>query len=381
MVKDTTLYDRLELPPTATENDIIQAGRRLSKKWHPDKNHNNKTEAEQRFKDIRHAVEILSDADRRAEYDQFGMDMGGGGMGGMGGMPPNFPFNFGGHPFGGQPFGGTPTGPEPITVHITVSLEDLATENEVQVSYSRQADCEACTRVPCKVCKGSGKIMKTIQLGPMMVQQSVAKCDACNGQGKTSEKACNVCASKGSVAVNESTGIRLRSTLTEGARLRLVNRGHVFNSVRGDVYVVLHISPHPTLDQHGLDLYTDIELSLTEALFGFTRVILLVRGYSIRVRYVGKTDYGTFKRVIGEGMNNKGDLHIRFVFTLPSIGHVDDLKPLVHRDSVATEECEHHDVEDRAIMDEEEPRRNDDETERGHSPGPGPVPEQACRPM
>lgn len=405
MVKETTLYDRLEVPTNASESDIIQAGRRLSKKWHPDKNHDNKAEAEQRFKQIRQAVEILSDAPRRAHYDQFGLSSGNDAVppsAGSGAMPFPFPFPFGGagHPFhanansGPQPV----QPPPPVVVHVTVTLEDVACGKEIHFSFSRQVECAACkanTRVTCNKCQGSGRVTHVTQINPMMVQQVMKECEDCNGRGKISHERCNVCNGKCSVMQNESASIRLQNHLHDGARLQMSGRGSVVNGLQGDLVLVLHVEPHPLLQQDGQDLYTEIELSLTEALFGFSRIVSLVRGYAIRIRYVGKTEYGSYKKVIGEGMNSRGDLHIRFVFTLPEIAKLDELRRLEQDaytdvqklEKLEVTENDHLPIEDRAVMDEEPPASRessvdrDERTHDDHSSPPHPDMQQTCRPM
>lgn len=399
MVKETTLYDRLEVPTNASESDIIQAGRRLSKKWHPDKNHDNKVASEQKFKEIRQAVEILGDAQRRAHYDQFGLQNGNDAMpppGGSGGMPFPFPFPFGGGG-AGHPFGPPPAQPPPpVVVHVTTTLEDVACGKEIHFSFSRQVECAACksnTRVVCNKCQGSGRVTHVTQINPMMMQQVMKECEDCLGRGKITQDRCNMCNGKCSVVQNESASIRLQNNLHDGTRLQMNGRGSVVNGLQGDLVLVLHIEPHPLLQQDGEDLYTEIELSLTEALFGFSRIVSLVRGYAIRIRYVGRTEYGSYKKVIGEGMNSRGDLHIRFVFTLPEISKLEELGRMekealanVHElETLEVTEDDHLPIEDRSVMNEDPPASRessvdrDDRTHDDHSPHPDM--QQTCRPM
>lgn len=364
MVKSTLLYDRLEVSPSATTEEIIQAGRRLSKKWHPDKNHENREMAEERFKEIRQAVEILSDSEKRNVYDQFGLE--------EAKHPSHDPF-MSGFPFP-FPHQAPQNAPQPVIQQIYVSLEELAQEANAHFSYERNETCEECNGegskdsrpLPtCQKCRGTGSVMKMTPIGPMMMQQTVVPCTECKSTGKhiTSENMCTECHGVAFKKQNASGEIRLKSTLQEGNKLKLDGHGHQLKSGKTDLILVIHVDPHPIFNRKGNDLCMEIELTLSEALFGFSRLIDHVSGRLLRIHFTGKTDYGTSRRVKGQGMTRVSDLLIKFTFRLPTVHHLSELK----METRETEEIEDStlDIEDIEL---EDVVVDDDETSGGASP-------------
>ena len=175
MVRDTKLYDRLSISPTASENEIKKAYRKLSIKWHPDKNRDNKEEATRRFQEISEAYSILSDSEKRQQYDQIGMDILNNQSGGHG-LDPSHIFSqfFGGNsPFGdNSPFGFSFGGQqrqkkkEDITITTRVTLKQIYCEENVEIKYPQKNYC--------RDCDGTGSTTKRKET-----------CDACGGKGRT----------------------------------------------------------------------------------------------------------------------------------------------------------------------------------------------------
>jgi len=209
MVKETQLYDLLEITPDASPQDIKKAYRKMAMKYHPDKNPNN-PEAESKFKDIGQAYEILGDDEKRERYDKYGMDafkeggmsqdpgsifeaMFGGGGGGFG--------FFGG---GGEKRGARKT--EDIVHQLEVSLEDLYNGKTSKLAVTRDQVCTTCKGAgtksgvsggKCRRCEGRGVRIIIKQIGPM-IQQMQTVCDACGGKGETikDEDRCKSCKGK-----------------------------------------------------------------------------------------------------------------------------------------------------------------------------------------
>jgi DnaJ-class molecular chaperone len=360
--KDTILYDRLEVRPNATTDEITKAGRKMSMKWHPDKHLSNKEEAEAKFKEIREALDILSDPHKRSQYDQVGLD----GINGKNidqdhgfpqGFPQGFPFPFPGgfrNPFMNPSQHQQHPQPEPIVHHLSVSLEQIAKEELVYFNYSHHINCAKCDGngatdsskiVDCAMCRGTGTCTRIQQMGHV-VQHISMPCEACDRKGKTIEKGykCNRCAGKGYVKTTTNANIKLQTTIDDDMKLKLEKKGHQTKQGSGDLIVVIHIEPHEAFDRRGCHLITQIELTLYEALFGFTKTVYHLDGRKVRIQHCGKTDYGTYRKMVGEGFKNvknvknvraqqQGNLYIYFTFTLPEIKTVEQILDDIKDDS------------------------------------------------
>lgn len=311
MVKDTTLYDRLGLLPNATESEIKREGSKLSRKWHPDKNIDNAEEASTKFKEIREAMEILLDTEKRNLYDQIGMD--------VFDTPsqPEHPF----HPFSffsqenRQPI-------EPIIKTVDIHLEQIYNEDSIPLSYERLMKCSYCSQKQkiCNECNGNKVKIQLMRMGPM-VQQRMVPCMKCKGKGKSSQ--CQHC--NGTCEMTQTTQIqfKLKNGLVDGMALTLQGKGHIHENMPGDLIIKIKEKPHPVFKRYGKNnLIMTISLNLYEALFGFSREIQHLDGSLMYLSHLGKTEYDSKKYIMGAGMTHlktsePGDLVIRFVFELP----------------------------------------------------------------
>ena len=378
MVKDTILYDRLEVSPNATEAVIKKAYNRLSKECHPDRHVNSapdiKTETTIKFQDINQAKEILLDAEKRAVYDQVGMSMftngmdqdqsGGnpfadfgnifgqgfpfsmGGMGGMPGMPgmggmggmPGMPGMGGMGGMGGIPgmggrasMGRNQTSVENITESIDVTLEQLYNEETINFSYKQKVDCTKCngegskngTKTSCIACDGKGSQVKVVRMGPM-IQQSVCNCTQCKGTGKVidDKNKCESCKGKCFIINDKTIQIPLKAGLSDGNKINLSNKGHRFKNMKSDLIIIINVKPHTLFKRVDDNLFVDIDLKLYQALFGFDKVLTHLDGRQLHISSSCKTDVNTIRKITNEGMvslqhGTKGDLYIRFTMELP----------------------------------------------------------------
>lgn len=346
MPKDTTLYDRLGVSPNATEEEIKKAGTKMSFKWHPDKNINNIEEATKKFKEVREAVDILTDKSKRELYDRFGMDMDmnteenhhgfpfPGGFPGMGGFP--FP---GGFPGMG---GGMPQKKEEnITYNLKVNLSQIFREDTVDISYDHKKYCTDCNgegskdgkKVECSECKGKGMNVKMVQIGPGMIQQSMSPCSKCEGKGKMVQdfNKCGVCQAKGYLISKKDNKVKLKKCLDSGMKMVLNGEGHNLKYSNTDLVVIFEVEDHPTFNRKGNDLFYTIELSLYEALFGFIKTIVHLDERELTITHKGKTECGSYRKILDEGLTNVedhsqiGDLYIKFIFSLPFFKNEEDL--------------------------------------------------------
>lgn len=322
MVKDKTLYDRLEISQDATQDEIKKAGTKLSLKWHPDKNLNNVEEATQKFKEVREAVEILGDESKRRMYDQFGFNSN---SDFNNDMPiPDFQDLFSGMGMFNMKTKNKKN--QDIIYPLKVSLEQVFKEESLDISYDYKKACDDCIgeggrTIDCTECKGKGMTIRFIQIGPGMAQQSVFPCMKCEGKGKRVELGfeCVRCQSKGYVMDKKTVTIHLKKYFSTGMKHFFKGHGHLNN----DFIVVYDVEEHPIFSRKEDDLFMEIELTLYEAIFGFSRKIVHLDGNTFNICHVGKTEFGTYRKILDKGMTNErgvseiGDLIIHFTFTIP----------------------------------------------------------------
>lgn len=344
MVKDTTLYDRLEIPPNADESQIKKAYIKLSKQWHPDKHDDDhKEEATVKFKDITMAKEVLLDNEKRNAYDNMGMDMfnngsngmpDAGGFGDFGNMfGGGFPFGMGGMPgMPGMQMPNMQRQPENIIEEMEVTLEQIYNEESVNFSYKQKVNCNKCNgegtkdgkTVSCNGCGGKGMRVQIVRMGNM-IQQSVGPCNMCMGKGTMIDDAnkCDVCVGNCHTVKDKTIQIPLKAGLNDSDKINLSGKGHQLKNVRTDLIIVINIVPHKVFKRYHDDLFVDVELKLYQALFGFDKTVTHLDGRKLHISCSSKTDVNMIRKISGEGMkkinsNIKGDLYIRFKMTLPN---------------------------------------------------------------
>ena len=316
MVKDTKLYDVLELNSTATEADIEKQYKTLARKWHPDKNKDKFDEATQKTQELNEAKEILLNSEKRKLYDQFGLDMANGNA--NAGPSQEDLFNM----FGGR----REQEKENIIIQQEVSLEQIYNEHTVKVDFKQKYCCEKCGGVTnkCDLCDGKGVRIQIIQMGPM-IQQMQSTCHNCRGSGKVAKpNACSECRGEGYKIRDVSVNVPLKNGLLSGQQIHLQNLGHHFKDHKTDLIVVIQEKEHNTFKREGNNIVVDIELKLFQALFGFEKLLTHLDGRILHISHTGVTNNGTKRKILNEGMSDlrtkgKGDLIINFTFKLPII--------------------------------------------------------------
>jgi DnaJ-class molecular chaperone len=343
MAKDNTLYDRLEVAPDASDDDINKAYRRLSKVWHPDKHQDavEKEKANIKFTEINQAKEVLSDSEKRKIYDQLGMDM----FTPEGQAQQQNPFGnmFQGHGF---PFGNMHPQQQQqqrdVIKVVDVTLEQLYKEETVQVTYKQKIICSPCNgegtkdgkTSTCQSCGGKGKRVQIIRMGNM-IQQMVSDCTDCNSKGTkiNDNNKCSECQGKGSQMKDKMISVPLKSGLTHGNKINLSGKGHQLKNGRTDLIVVINELPHKIFKRHHDDLFMVVDLKLYQAIFGFNKVITHLDGRKLNISTTTKTEYNMVRRIENEGIkslqNNKGQLYIKFQFSLPNLQQTDQIKSLL----------------------------------------------------
>ncbi len=339
MVKDTTLYDRLEVLPSADENEIKKAYNRLSKKWHPDKNIDNQEEANKKFQEITLAKEVLLDSEKRELYNNVGMDM----FDNNGGVQESNPFGdfsqFFNFNMNRQP---REEHVEELVQVLNCKLEDIYNEKVIKHFYKYKYTCLTCSGTgvksgidpKCKGCDGKGMKVQVVRMGPM-IQQLVNTCDMCGGSGNsiTNENKCLDCNGNKFIYKERTMDIPLKSGLVSTNKIVLSGKGHNINNRKSDLVLIINVLPHPFFKrsnkENSNDLFIDMELTLYQALFGFEKSFTHLDGRTITVSTKSKTDFNTIRKVNNEGMktinnegNNKGNLYIKFKFVLPNLTYL-----------------------------------------------------------
>jgi len=318
-------YEVLGVQRDATEQDLKAAYRRLAVKYHPDKNPGD-VEAEERFKEIAEAYQVLSSADLRAKYDRFGhAGVGAGAGAGFGGQGfPGFEdilsdlFGFG-EVFGQR--GGRRAGPRrgsDLRYDIKIALEEAATGLKTKIRVPRLETCEACngngaasgsSPTRCTTCSGAGQVR--YQQGFFSVSRT---CSACRGTGKIIKDACKECRGEGRVEREKTLEIKIPAGVDTGSRLRIAGEGEAgeVGAARGDLYVIIHIKDHDFFERRDANLYCNVPLSFTQAALGAEVSVPTLDGQET-LRVAEGTQTGRTFRLKGKGMpvlggRGRGDL-------------------------------------------------------------------------
>lgn len=348
MVKDTKYYDALGVSPDASESELKKAYRKLALKYHPDKNPN----AGEKFKEISHAYEVLSDAERRQVYDRFGEE----GLqgGGMGADPMSaedlFASFFGGSFFGSSGTRGSsrPRRGKDMVHELGVSLADLYLGKSKKLAWQKNIICPSCEGrggkkgavTQCQQCNGSGVEVTVRQFGPM-IQQMQQTCSVCRGEGQiiANKDKCKVCRGKKIIPEKKILDVHIDPGMKDGHRIVFEGEGNQTPDIPpGDVVIIIDEKPHPYFKRKGDDLIFRAEIDLVTALAGGQLPITHLDGHVALITILpGEVIRpGEVKMVANEGMpiyrrsHDRGDLFIQFDVKFP-VSHwasEEDLKQL-----------------------------------------------------
>jgi len=309
-------YEVLGVNRDATEDDIKKSYRRLAMKWHPDRNPDN-PKAEEHFKEAKEAYEILSDAQKRAAYDQFGhagVDPSaaagaggfGAGAGGFGGFADAFGDIFSDIFGGGRSRSNVYRGAD-LRYNLEVSLEDAARGTETRIRIPTMEPCETChgsgakpgtSPSTCPTCQGHGQVR--MQQGFFSIQQT---CPRCHGNGKIVASPCSSCSGAGRVKRHKTLSVKIPAGVDEGDRIRLSGEGEagMNGGPPGDLYVVIHIRPHSVFSRDHNDLHCEMPISITVAALGGEIEIPTLDGYA-KIKVPNGTQTGQMFRLRNKGI-------------------------------------------------------------------------------
>lgn len=325
-------YEVLGVSKDADEATIKKAYRQLARKYHPDVN--KEPDAEERFKEVKEAYDILSDSEKRARYDQFGHagtdpNFGAGGFGGAGG----FQGDFGGFGdifdmfFGGGGRRANPNAPQQgadLQYTMTIQFEEAVFGKETEINIPREENCDHCHGTgakpgtqpkTCPDCHGTGQ---KEQVQDTMFGRVVNRrvCQRCQGRGTVIEQPCSVCHGVGRVKKQKKIRVNIPAGVDDGSRLRVTGQGEagVNGGPAGDLYIIFRVKPHQFFERHGNDIYCEMPLNFSQAALGDEIEVPTLDG-KVKLKIPAGTQSGTSFRIKGKGVPHlrgygRGDQHV-----------------------------------------------------------------------
>ena len=339
-------YEVLGVSRDVSADDLKKAYRKLAVKYHPDKNPGDKA-AEETFKEIGEAYEVLSDEQKRAAYDRYGHQafsggMGGPAAGGAGGF--HDPFDIFREVFGGGGGGGIfesffgggggrqrrdgPQRGSDLRYGMEISLEDAANGCEREIEYERLNSCKKCNgsgsasgggRKTCGTCGGAGQVIAS--RGFFQIQQT---CPDCQGSGEVVSDPCRACSGSGRAKERTKVRVKVPAGIEDGSRLRSSGNGDHGSKggPPGDLYIVIHVRQHEVFEREGDDLHCQMPLSFTTAALGGEVLVPTLEGKA-NLKVPAGTQNGTTFRLRSKGVkalgeNRHGDLYVHVQIAVPT---------------------------------------------------------------
>lgn len=340
-------YEVLGVSKTATQDELKKAYRKLARKYHPDLNKDNE-EAAEKFKECNEAYSVLSDDQKRAQYDQFGHAAfenggmgGGGGFGGAGGfggfggsgMEDIFDMFFGGQ--GGRGGSRAKSGPQrgaDLRFDLEITFEEAAFGLEKEINLYRDETCDHChgegaepgSKVEsCPECNGTGYVRFTqnTMFGQMVNERP---CSRCKGEGKIISEPCKECRGKGTVKRNKKLKVKIPAGVDNGSRLRVSGEGEAGakGGPNGDLYVYLYVKPHKFFERDGTTVLCEVPINIVQATLGADIKVPTLDG-QVTMKVPEGTQPGKVLRLKGKGIpslrgGSRGDQLVRIKVVVPT---------------------------------------------------------------
>lgn len=335
-------YEVLGVAKNASEDEIKKAFRKLARKYHPDMNRDDPKAAEEKFKEANEAYEVLSDSNKRAQYDQFGHaafdQASGGGPGGFsggfggGGFGDIFDMFFGGS---GGGFGGARRpGPErgnDLRYDLEIEFTEAAFGKEVEIDVPRTEECEVCHgsgAAPgthpeaCPQCKGTGQVQFT-QNTPFGRMVNARTCDRCGGEGKIVHSPCKSCGGKGRKRARKKISVKIPAGVDNGSRIRVPNAGEagMRGGPAGDLYVYIFVKPHKLFKREGTEVICEVPITFVQAALGDEIEVPTLDG-KVKLKIPEGIQSGTVLRMKSKGIpslrgQGRGDQHVKVKVLTP----------------------------------------------------------------
>ncbi|WP_203361700.1 molecular chaperone DnaJ [Bacillus sp. REN10] len=327
-------YEVLGVEKSASKEEIKKAYRKLSKKYHPDIN--KEAGADEKFKEVKEAYEVLSDDQKRAQYDQFGhtdpnQGFGGADFGGFGGFEDIFSTFFGGGG-GRRRDPNAPRQGADLQYTMTIKFEEAVFGKETDIEIPKEETCETCTGTgakpgtnpeTCSHCHGSGQlnVEQNTPFGRIVNRRT---CPYCSGTGKMIKEKCSTCGGDGTVTKMKKIHVKIPAGIDDGQQLRVSGQGEpgVNGGPSGDLFIVFRVLPHELFERDGDDIYCEIPITFVQASLGDEIEVPTIHG-RIKLKVPAGTQTGTKFRLRGKGVPNvrgygTGDQHIRVKVVTPT---------------------------------------------------------------
>jgi len=331
-------YELLGVARGAGAEEIKKAYRKLAMQYHPDRNPGDKS-AEQKFKDLSEAYEVLKDEQKRAAYDRFGhaaFENGGGPRAGAGGGPNDFGFGAGFADIFDEMFGefmGARRGQSPgrgndLRYNLEITLEEAFAGKQTSVRVPTLTVCDTCAGtgaasgskpVTCNTCQGAGRVRA--QQGFFTIERT---CPSCHGQGRIIENPCRSCGGQGRVRKEKTLSVNIPRGVEEGTRIRLAGEGEIGlrGAQPGDLYIFVSVAQHKLFIREGANIHCRVPLRMTTAALGGTIEVPTIDGTRARLAVPAGTQSGHRFRLRSKGMsvlrsNARGDMVVEAVIETP----------------------------------------------------------------
>lgn len=333
-------YEILGVDKNADDATLKKAYRKLAMKYHPDRNPDDK-EAEQNFKELNEAYEVLSDNQKRSMYDQFGhAGVNGNGQGGFGGAQGGFGgfedifgdiFDmFGGGFSSGRRRNRPQKGPD-IKIQLDLSFEEAAFGIDKDIEVSRHEECSKCngtgakpgtSKKTCHKCGGTGEVRYT-QRTPLGSFVNVRTCDTCNGEGSIIDAPCEECNGHGKIRKKKKINVKIPAGVDNSSVITLRGEGEpgIKGGPHGDLYIVIRMLPHKIFKRDGYDIICEIPITFVQAALGDEIVVPTLDG-KVKYNIPEGTQSSTVFRLKGKGVhllngNGRGDQYVKVIVDIP----------------------------------------------------------------
>ncbi|RUS48514.1 molecular chaperone DnaJ [Cohnella sp. AR92] len=335
MADKKDFYEVLGVGRNASAEEIKKSYRGLARKYHPDVN--KEADAEQKFKEVKEAYDVLSDDQKRARYDQYGHEdpmagFGGGGGGADfgGGFGDIFDMFFGGG--GNRRDPNAPQRGNDLQYTMTIEFKEAVFGKETDITIPRTETCDTChgngakpgTKVDtCSVCHGTGQqeVAQNTPFGRIVNRRA---CSNCGGRGKIIRERCTTCSGSGQVKRQRKIHVKIPAGVDDGSQLRVSGEGEagVRGGPNGDLYLVLRVKAHDFFEREGDDIYCEVPLTFAQAALG-DEIEIPTLTEKVKLKIPSGTQTGTFFRLKGKGVPKlrgygQGDQHVKVTVVTPT---------------------------------------------------------------
>lgn len=330
-------YEVLGVDKSASEEEIKKAFKKAALKYHPDRNKGDK-EAEEKFKEVNEAYQVLSDAEKRQRYDQFGtadfngaQGFDGFDFGGFGGFGDIFSDIFGGGFSSSSSRKNAPRKGADLEYNLNLTFEEAVYGCKKEIKVTRKEKCETCSGTgakpgtsskTCTKCHGSGRVQMQRRT-PLGVMSTTTVCDACNGEGKIIEQPCTTCRGTGKERKTRTITVNVPAGVDTGNVMPFRGQGEAGENggPAGDLYVNIRVAPHKSFKRNGYDIHMETHISFAKAAFGTDIKVPTVEG-DVTYKIPAGTQPGTVFRLKGKGVQRvnstvKGDHYVKVIVDVP----------------------------------------------------------------